>query len=234
MSKRVRGVNLADWQFILEKWVLRKRRTTPYEPRVMEVIKRIRGDCFLDVGANVGVFSLGCHKNFRRVHAFEPNPSIREELISRAARKGVPNLKVWPYALSDTNGKTTLFLDPHVGFGGSVDSILPEFDYDPASQPQHAHVYRGQAGVEVETRTIDSLEIPPPFNLVKIDVEGAEFQVLRGAKETLAKKGIHNLIIELHTQARKPELEALLKDYGYTMRWIDPDHIYSTSEGEPD
>ncbi len=181
----------------------------------------------MDIGANVGVYAFGFHKNFRQVHAFEPNPSASEELLRQVARRRISNLKVWPFALSDTSGQTTLFLDPHVGFSGSADTILSEFDYEPSSQPQFAHVYRGEKGVEVETRTLDSLEIPRPLSLVKIDVEGAEFRVLQGAKKTLVQKDISHLIVELHNRNRKAELEALLDGYGYSLKWVDPYHLYA-------
>jgi FkbM family methyltransferase len=226
-----RRSELTDWRFIFEKWVLGKHRPAVYEPAVKAVVSGIKGNCFLDIGANVGVYSLGFHKNFQQVHAFEPNPSAREELLRQAAKRQVSNLKVWPYALSDTSGRTTLFLDPHVGLTGSADTILSEFDYEPASQPQSAHTYRGEKGVIVETRTLDSLEIPRPFSLVKIDVEGAEFRVLQGARTVLRQNSISHLIVELHNRNRKLELEALLEGYGYSLKWVDPDHLYSKPRG---
>ncbi|OLD02418.1 MAG: hypothetical protein AUJ07_08780 [Crenarchaeota archaeon 13_1_40CM_3_53_5] len=218
---------MTDWKFIFEKWLLRRHRHPPYEPAVKRIMRRIKGGCFLDVGANVGVYSLGFHKNFREVHAFEPNVWVREELLKKAARKAVSNLKVWPYALSDTNGFATLFLDPHIGFAGTSDTILQEFNYDPASQPQFAHAYKGEKGVNVETRTIDSLDILRPFTLLKIDVEGAEFRVLEGAKETLKQKNVEHLIVELHDRNRREELVGLLGSYGYSVKWVDADHLYS-------
>ncbi len=56
---------------------------------------------------------------------------------------------------------------------------------------------------------------------MKIDVEGAEFLVLNGAKNALEGGRITNLMIELHDEGRKDEMESFLGSRHYSTRWLD-------------
>jgi len=62
-------------------------------------------------------------------------------------------------------------------------------------------------------------------DLVKVDVEGAEWEVLNGAKNVMSK--IRSWLIELHDTTRKNELKDLLKSSGYNVRWVDRNHIFA-------
>ena len=64
------------------------------------------------------------------------------------------------------------------------------------------------------------------MDLIKVDVEGAELEVLRGSKGVIDK--IDSWIIELHTSVvTRDQLEGTLKDFGYRTSWIDPTHIFA-------
>jgi hypothetical protein len=61
------------------------------------------------------------------------------------------------------------------------------------------------------------------IDLIKIDVEGAEFLVLRGAQKTLDR--VRYVMVELHDLRRKSELEKALSDHSFSYRWVDLHHI---------
>lgn len=218
---------MKDWKFIINKWVLRRGPRTFYESRVKRRLKKLRGNVFVDIGANQGIYSIALSRNFREVYAFEPNPKMIVVLRERIAMNNVPNIKVLPIALADRIGRATLYLDPHEGFSGSTDTILPHFEYKPVFIPEGGspQSYVGRNGVDVEISTYDAT-IKIPADLVKIDVEGAEFLVLKGMKESIQNRRVRNILVELHNRDRKEELEGLLRDF--TVEWVDPDHLLAS------
>jgi hypothetical protein len=74
--------------------------------------------------------------------------------------------------------------------------------------------------------TFDRLLSEPTADLVKIDVEGAEFLVLEGMKESFASRRVSNILVELHDRDRKAELEAILNSNFSHVFWVDPQHLY--------
>ena len=184
-----------------------------------------KGEFFVDVGANHGLYSIPLARNFRRVLAFEPNPNVAPALVRELKKKGIANVNVLEMALGNSIGTALLYLDPHEGFGGSVDTILPVFDYKPNLIPGTGlpHVYLGKNGVQVSLSTYDSI-VTQPADLVKIDVEGAEFLVLEGMKRSMEEGRVKRILVELHNRDRKSELEELLEKYNF--EWLDEDHIF--------
>ena len=90
--------------------------------------------------------------------------------------------------------------------------------------------------VDVQLRTGESLvtqgEVPPP-NALKIDVEGFEKEVLEGLGSTLSSPEVHLIGIEVHFGLLKErglthaprEIEAMLKQHGFSLRWTDSSHL---------
>jgi FkbM family methyltransferase len=211
-----------DWKFLAEKYILRKHPV--FEPEVRRALKRLSGDLAIDVGANMGVHTRLLSKRFRKVIAIEPNPKALEILLRR-----VPfNVEVLKVALSDREGSTMFYTDRHPVSRSSAETILPTFKYNP-SPPRKgwpsssAHTFQGGSGVVVTTATYDSVLQGRSADLVLIDVEGAEFLVLEGMKESISKGQVKAILLELHDIDRRKELENMLS--GYSLRWIDPDHI---------
>ncbi len=212
-----------DWRFIFEKWVLGRHRPPPYEPDVKKALVKIRGRLFVDIGANQGVYSLLLRRNFARVYAFEPNPLAMGLLRKNIQRKRARNIVPYPYALADFDGETKLFLDPHAGTTGSADTILERFEYKPG-QVEGAgpdHLYLGRKAVSVQVRKYDDIIPREVANLVKVDVEGAEFLVLKGAELSLTEGRIRNIEVELHNRERKEELVKILESYGFETSLLD-------------
>ena len=149
-----------------------------YERPVQEAIASMvrSGDVCYDIGANLGFFSL-LFSRFAgpggSVYAFEPVPGNADAIERNARINGLENVKILRIALCQVDGTAELLLAHHVG-GATL---------------QSAGVPPDLAGsLMVHTASVDTLvrnqELPPP-NIVKIDVEGAELDVLRGMERVL-------------------------------------------------
>lgn len=189
-----------------------------HEPEVTALIRRLlrpESDA-VDVGANAGVHTLMMAQcaSRGRVLACEPNPGTAEELRANVRLNGVTNIVVREAALGETRGRAMLHVPDdtrHQG-GASLQSGVHTFVEVGRSHP-----------VEVDQLTLDELAAEAgmgPVKLIKIDVEGREASVLRGARKILARD--HPALICEYTAdwwaAAGETLEdviALLTSWGY-------------------
>jgi FkbM family methyltransferase len=144
------------------------RMNQRYDEQTVEIIRRTPGD-YLDVGCHTGSIlraMIEISPNGRHA-AFEPIPHLAERL-----RKTFPTVDVFAVALSDEVGQMTFnFVKNYPGRSG-----IKQTDDYPAAPDIDL--------ITVRTDTIDNL-IHRRIDLIKIDVEGAEFGVLKGATRTL-------------------------------------------------
>jgi len=198
-----------------------------YEKNVRNVLKSIHGDCFYDVGANVGFYSLLLRHNFRQVYAVEPVPANIGWLKRSLSIRFVRNVRGVPIALSDKNGKATFYVNSDsrtVIDNLSARSLLETFEFRSCDHAPD-RTYAGSP-ISVETMTFDSLLSEPKADLVKVDVEGAEFLVLEGMRESLASRRVCNILVELHDRDRKEELDTILKSNFDHVFWVDNQHLF--------
>ncbi len=140
---------------------------------------------------------------------------------NKIAKAGIQNVTVEPLALADTTSTSRLYLFTNVRERtvGSRNSLIG--DSTTSLNNSQKEEKTTTPSIEVETTTIDSLLESGRVDLMKIDVEGAEFMVLRGAKVALSQGRIQKLVIELHDKNRKDELDSILVSSGYTTEWLD-------------
>jgi FkbM family methyltransferase len=162
-----------------------------YEPEAMQNIRRLlkAGDCCIDVGANLGYYTISLAKwvgPSGLVVAFEPFPGNFAILQKNIHLNHLQNVVLEPSALSDCNGSLQLICDVDEQF-----SATPSFG---------GYAVEGdRVSVNVPTRRLDDYVagLGKAPNLIKIDVEGAELTVLEGARRTLAvARPI--LLVEVH------------------------------------
>jgi FkbM family methyltransferase len=144
-----------------------------YEDDAFFVQKFIKpGMTALDIGANVGFFTLMMARlagDSGRVHAFEPSRTTLEKLRRNIEENAFQNITILEVALSDR-----------------VEERALHHDEDP-SQNRFGQVVSPAGEEKVACRPLDA-ELGPgaTFDFVKIDVEGAELLVFRGAEKLLA------------------------------------------------
>lgn len=176
------------------------------------------GDTVIDVGANVGYFTLLAGRavgTSGKVHAFEPVPATRADLDRNVELNRLAQVIVHEEALSDATGEATIYLGPESKTG--IAALRP-FDE--------------QAGrLTIRTARFDEL-VPDahPVRIVKIDVEGAELRVLEGMRECLGRHH-PDLIVEIcdeYLREMNTSAEAvceLLDGHGYRMYGMDYDGL---------
>lgn len=149
------------------------------EPELRELDLFVRpGDCIIDVGANIGLYTLKAARlanSNGRVIAIEPGAEARRQLINNLALNSFENVTVVGKALADEEGEATLH---HVALGGDPQAFSLIADTSTT------------AGETVATTTLDALadELSlARMDLVKIDVEGFEASVLAGARKSLLR-----------------------------------------------
>jgi FkbM family methyltransferase len=187
-----------------------------YEPNEMYALSRLLrpGMCVFDVGANAGVFTLLAAALVGEgvVYAFEPSPRDRTRLVANVRLNALSNVRVRGEGLGSAVGKATL----------AVAS---------AEHPGHntlgGFVYSDDAAysVDVDVVTLDSVvavEGLLRLDVLKIDVEGAESAVLRGATAALRRFRPIILVEAQDTSLREAgsslhELLGLLRDARYDL-----------------
>jgi FkbM family methyltransferase len=182
----------------------------------------LSGHEFWDVGANTGYYTFMLAKNFDHVRAFEPNPDALDILSRKIAKNHYQNVRIVPVALSNSVGRSRLYLHTEVRKKtiGSSNSLIPSSKVA-VPRSNDLKEISSMPFVEVETDTVDNMLGNERVDLMKIDVEGAEFMVLNGAMKTLDEGRITNLMVELHNGDRKDELDSVLTTRHYRTKWFD-------------
>ncbi len=133
---------------------------------------------FIDVGASEGLWTINMAKYFEHVIAIEPYPLAYE--ILKENTKSLSNVKILHHALAQKAFKKyKMITGPFNNIG--MTKRLNEF-----ALLDRQMLETGSQQFIVEAKTLDSLEIKN-VDLIKIDTEGEEKNVLKGAKETIEK-----------------------------------------------
>lgn len=175
---------------VRESSMMLERSFGLYEPEKMQAVRAFlkRGGSFVDVGGNKGDFSLLAAKlagENGNVVCVEPEPTNLGWIRRSVELNGYKNIQLCNLALSDHDGECTLYLGTKSGFH----TLL-------SGQPD-----RDKGSLTVKTRTLDNLlrELKVrAVNILKIDVEGAELQVLKGATETIRANPDMVILIDIH------------------------------------
>lgn len=153
------------------------------------------GSIFVDVSANIGYYTLIVSKlvgSQGHVYSIEPIPTTATILKANVRLNSCSNVSIYNMAAWSSKGTLTL--------------RIPGWCYGFAS------VYRNGASMVANTITLDELlKNEDSINCIKIDVEGAELEVIRGAKNVLRRTGA--LVIEISRNANKVPEE--LQEVGF-------------------
>ncbi len=170
----------------------------------------------LDVGANIGQFSVTLSSLFPHIrsYSFEPNTGVFKTLQKNLSRS--KNQKSYPFGLGLKPGKRTFYFSPSASAEGSF--------YQENINQNFIRKDVNRVKVDIITPTRSELRrkgIPTKFDLVKIDVEGSEMEVLK----SLRSIKFDYLFIEVSVK-RKGEGLKEVKKYLTRSRGIEPRLIY--------
>ncbi|HRZ49576.1 MAG TPA: FkbM family methyltransferase, partial [Bacteroidales bacterium] len=202
-------VDLDDWIqkqiFFFGSYLLEQQETRYWCKSVKQ------GEIILDIGANIGYYSLLASKRIGgrgRIYAFEAAPETFKKLSANIQRNEIENVVAYNLAIADFRGTIDLHIADTRNSGMSSIAAFAEES--------------GQT-VTVPTDTIDNFvndNSVDRIDRVKIDVEGAEMLVLKGMENTLRKfkPVIHIELIDSRLRdagSSLAELWAFLLDLGY-------------------
>jgi len=174
------------------------------------------GDVFYDVGANIGTFTIFAGRRLGdtgRIIAFEPHIPNANSLIENIFLNGLEKkVRLVTAALTDRDGYNQF--NYHSMYAGASTSQYGRHSYEGQSfDPLFVELKHGC--------TIDGLcgaKIIEPPNLVKIDVDGLDFEVLAGMRGVLASAARPRAVqIELGTEST-PKIMGLCQELGYELR----------------
>jgi FkbM family methyltransferase len=180
-----------------------------------------KGWIVFDIGTYVGIYTLYAAKKVCLdgfVTSFEPNPLAFRWLLNNIALNNVGNVKALPFALGDRNSKMLLYVA-----GENIEAssfIANHITHNPSGQYTIVNTFtvlmtKLDYVIEKSNQVIG--KVVTHIDLVKIDVEGYEMHVLRGAEKTLSKGLIERFVIEVHKdQVSTKNLVEYLKSFGYT------------------
>lgn len=183
-------------------------QTGYWEPELEAVIRRVvrPGDTVLDIGANIGYFTAilaECVGSSGAVHAVEALAPLYELIKKSQSHNRWSNVHAYNCALGDKND-SVFFLVNSINPGGSC--IIS------AGEAAVKMKVRPQSVINVQTETLDELLLKQAslerVDYIKMDVEGAEDAVLRGAQKLIAQF--------------KPKMSIEFSPTRYRMQGIDP------------
>jgi FkbM family methyltransferase len=191
----------------------------PTSELIWRLLKNSPNALFVDVGANIGYYSLLARKrlgNSGTVIAFEPLPEIFEKLTINVQGKRVETNQ---YAVSSIKGQAKLSIPEGSESNDGISTLQ-----DCANAVD---------SVIVQTISLDTF-LDKEIYILKIDVEGHEYNALLGAKLMLLHGKIKNIIFEDH-DIENSDVAKLLNSFGYKILSIgwDREKVILKSLGEP-
>ena len=150
-----------------------------HEPKIRRLLKENikQGDIVVDIGANIGYHTLLMAKLVGpkgKVYAFEPEKENFELLKKNIERNGYQNVVLVNKGLGEKEGVLTLYLNPKNKAGHSV---------------FHQHSHWGRQEIEITTLD-DFLPKNTKVDLIKMDIEGAEYAAIKGMRRVLSENNV--------------------------------------------
>jgi FkbM family methyltransferase len=204
--------------------------TLSAETRILEIVMRSlgAGDVFLDIGANVGVYTILSARTVGeagRVVAFEPEIQHFNRLQENIALNGLCNVRAFRVALGEVEGIGRLY----VKGTPSPSLVAPEGHFEASAEYEPVEVVVGDKFWKVHG-------LPAP-RVVKIDVQGFELAVLRGLRGLLSGPATTLLVCEIHPWAgiTVQDVRELVASMGFRRATTSPrrDEVHMVARKEP-
>jgi FkbM family methyltransferase len=211
--------------------VIRRLGRKLHEPDFAALRLFPSGQLFLDVGANYGqtAASMRLLHPEARIVSYEPNTELAAK-ISELFRSDA-KVAVKPIGLSDTAGQFDLYVPYYGNFPYPGLASLSEHEARSwlssetlyFFRPENVHIKK----IQCRIGTLDEQQLAPYF--IKIDVQGAEFEMLQGGATTLRH---HHPILLIESPGRDPRIAAFLASLGYQeFEFVDGRFLQRISRG---
>lgn len=185
-----------------------------YEPHMIGCLEKLLKptSVFVDVGANEGYFSVIASKIVGptgRVIACEPQQRLEYILSENLRINSALNVKLLHSAISDATGEAVIYISPDTNTGST--SLMQTTKYKLPVEPVHTVTLSDMLS-QCNLQTVD---------LLKMDIEGFEYEAILGSPEVFRTGVIRNIALELHPvhlkrRGLKTEtITSFLKDCGY-------------------
>ena len=217
--------------YLLKKRLIRAIKKN-YE-KELQIIDRFadKSKDALDIGVYRGVYSYKLSPYFKKIHSFEPNPLLFPYL-ERNLKKIITNIQLYNMALSDKNGKIDLKL-PLRSKSIFKDNIEELFKLGAASiHPKKT--FNKFRNIPVQISKLDNIKLGNNIKFIKIDVEGHEIEVLKGAEKTI-KDNLPVLLIEIekrHNQRNVEDSISTINEFGYKCYFVKNKELVSSDKLE--
>lgn len=173
----------------------------------------------VDVGVYRGVYTYKLSKEFKHVHAFEPNPLIYP-FLEKNLTKIVKNMTLKNLALSDSNGDVNLRIP-------SRSKSIFKTNYEEIYQLGCATIHQenkidNKNSFRVKKIKLDDLLEDKNISFIKIDVEGHEREVITGSKKII-RKNKPVLLVEIeerHNNFLTLDTIEFIKNFGYNSYFV--------------
>jgi FkbM family methyltransferase len=195
------------------------------------------GNVIVDIGANIGYFTLLSAKlagESGKVFAFEPEPLNYDYLQKNVSLNSYQNIVVEQKAVSDTNGTTKFFICSYNPASHSINQCEGMEAFADGEQAQGEHI-------EVETIFLDDFlkDKTDRVDLVKMDIEGAEFLAINGMRKIIENnKDIKiileycPLLLEKMGDSSKEMMDVLMLEYNFKVYIIGNEHAMEEQAGD--
>ena len=155
---------------------------------------------FWDIGANIGLYSIYAAVKFKDIEiiSFEPSTSNTRTLSRNISINNLENkISIFPLALSDKENIISYFNETRFSEGSSISNFNSDIDYrgEIVKENQIKNKYN-LFGTSIDNLILNKiLKVP---NYIKIDVDGIEHLILKGAENLLKNKNLKELSIEMN------------------------------------
>jgi FkbM family methyltransferase len=221
VRKRVLYKNKFTLELAVDDWIQQNLYfLQEYEEKEMKFLESFlkKGDVFIDIGANIGLYSLVASELVGlegKVFAFEPLRKNHEALQKYLQLNSVRNVTLEKLAVSDKPGTIALHLNEEDSNNGMATAFADSFTFSETvpTVPLDLH-FANEPDLKI--------------NLIKIDIEGGEFLALKGM-EGLLKKYKPALLLEIdpnileRTPFQQEDIETFLAELGYRKFYLKPD-----------
>ncbi len=174
-----------------------------FSQRIYDIKLDSKTPIIIDAGAHIGLSTIYFKEQYPQatILAFEPNPNTLPILEENIEMNSLQNVQIYGIALGKKKCKREFYIDS----SGNCAFSTSSFNKNAWNGKQQT------VPIEVEVHKLSEY-INTDIDLLKVDIEGAEEEVLKDLKQSGKIKYIKNIVVEYHPNKRKP-LNKLLSEY---------------------